>query len=249
MCHETDSRPPTLENPSESARRGAIVLTTAGGVDFSAVEATPTERTGANIVILPDIRGTHPYYAALSERFAQAGHAAVVIDYYGRTAGPGSRDSDFVWKPHFEQIDQDNVTEDVAAAIAYLDSEEPGPTFVVGFCYGGGQAWRLAASDLPLSGVIGFYGLPGPARAVVDEIHLPMLLLLAGQDVATTTDQFADLTTALGAAGVDFEEHTYDGAPHSFFDGKYEQWRDACDDAWARTMSFVERHSRVRTSA
>ncbi|WP_217491758.1 dienelactone hydrolase family protein [Tsukamurella pseudospumae] len=224
-------------------------MTTAGGVYFSALEAIPVERTGANIVILPDIRGTHPYYAALAERFAQVGHAAIVIDYYGRTAGPGTRGSDFVWKPHFEQVNQDDVADDVAAAIDHLDSEEPGPTFVVGFCFGGGQAWRLAASDLALSGVVGFYGLPGPARAVVDEIRLPMLLLLAGEDVATTTEQFADLTAALDAAGVDFEEHTYDGAPHSFFDSKYEQWRDACEDAWTRTMSFLERHSHVRASA
>lgn len=249
MCHEHDSRPPQLTDPADLARAGAVTLTAAGGVRFSALEAIPAERAGANIVILPDVRGTHPYYAALAEQFALAGHAAVVIDYYGRTAGPGTRDGDFVWRPHFEQVDPADVATDVAAAVAHLDDDRPGPTFVVGFCFGGGQAWRLAASALPLAGVIGFYGLPGPARAVVDDIRLPMLLLLAGEDVATTTEQFTDLTEALAAAGVDFEVHTYAGAPHSFFDGKYEHWRDACEDAWARTMTFIEHHSHIGVGA
>jgi carboxymethylenebutenolidase len=36
---------------------------------------------------------------------------------------------------------------------------------------------------------------------------------------------------------------TYDGAPHSFFDRKQEQFADASDDAWARVLRFVERHA------
>jgi carboxymethylenebutenolidase len=32
---------------------------------------------------------------------------------------------------------------------------------------------------------------------------------------------------------------TYDGAPHSFFDRAFEQYRDACDDAWRRILAFV----------
>jgi carboxymethylenebutenolidase len=31
----------------------------------------------------------------------------------------------------------------------------------------------------------------------------------------------------------------YDGAPHSFFDRKFEQYREACDDAWLRILRFV----------
>ena len=51
---------------------------------------------------------------------------------------------------------------------------------------------------------------------------------------------FAD---ALAAAGVEHEIVTYDGAPHSFFDRKHEQFRADSDDAWARTLAFIERHA------
>jgi carboxymethylenebutenolidase len=31
----------------------------------------------------------------------------------------------------------------------------------------------------------------------------------------------------------------YEGAPHSFFDRRYEEFRDASEDAWRRILAFV----------
>jgi len=36
---------------------------------------------------------------------------------------------------------------------------------------------------------------------------------------------------------------TYDGAPHSFFDRKQEEFADASEDAWRRVLEFTERHA------
>ena len=47
----------------------------------------------------------------------------------------------------------------------------------------------------------------------------------------------------LAAAKVPYEAHVYEGAPHSFFDRSYEQWKDACDDAWRRMVEFVKKHT------
>ena len=35
----------------------------------------------------------------------------------------------------------------------------------------------------------------------------------------------------------------YDGAPHSFFDRKQAEFADASDDAWRRTLAFVDAHA------
>ena len=48
---------------------------------------------------------------------------------------------------------------------------------------------------------------------------------------------------ALGLAGVEHDVITYDGAPHSFFDRKQEQFADASADAWRRLTEFIERHA------
>ena len=36
---------------------------------------------------------------------------------------------------------------------------------------------------------------------------------------------------------------TYEGAPHSFFDRRQENFADASADAWRRVLAFVERQS------
>ena len=34
----------------------------------------------------------------------------------------------------------------------------------------------------------------------------------------------------------------YDGAPHSFFDRKFEEFADASADAWERVLGFLDRY-------
>ncbi|GAA3044830.1 dienelactone hydrolase family protein [Actinokineospora globicatena] len=243
MCHSTDSRPPALDNPGEVAEEGLLELTSADGTAFSAFRSIPAEPNGVNIVILPDIRGTHPYYQALANRFAQAGYTTAAIDYYGRTAGPGVRDDKFEWQPLLPQVKPEEVAADVRAAATYLEQHNTGPVFTVGFCFGGGQSWRLSAGALGVTGVIGFYGLPRLVNDVVDDISAPLLLLLAGEDVATSQEEFQEFAGKLDAAGKDYDLHVYEGAPHSFFDASYAEWQEACDDAWERVVGFIQKHT------
>jgi carboxymethylenebutenolidase len=66
---------------------------------------------------------------------------------------------------------------------------------------------------------------------------------MGGADQAITADQVESFDRALDAAGVEHELVTYDGAPHSFFDRKQEEFAEASDDAWRRTLAFIEAHS------
>src|SRR3954464_6131340 len=106
MAPPHDSPPPAPPRSGEVAERGTLTLTAADGNEFSAAYAAPATPPQVGVVILPAIRGRHPYYVALAERFAEAGLAAVAIDYFGRTAGPaetGTRGEDFGWQaptPH-----------------------------------------------------------------------------------------------------------------------------------------------------
>jgi carboxymethylenebutenolidase len=75
------------------------------------------------------------------------------------------------------------------------------------------------------------------------QVEAPILALQAGDDQNITVDDNAELDRALNDAGVEHEVVTYDGAPHSFFDRKQEAFADASDDAWRRTLAFVDSHS------
>jgi dienelactone hydrolase len=106
------------------------------------------------------VRGLYRFYEELALRFAEAGHAAVAVDYFGRTAGSSKRGED--------------------------------------------------------------YRLLRPSR------HRTRRLAF---------------DRALGEAGVEHELITYDGAPHSFFDRRQDDFADASADAWRRVLDFIERHS------
>jgi carboxymethylenebutenolidase len=236
MCHDDESRPPAPPVIGAVAGSGGLELTSADGTRFSAYQATPAEPGGPGVVLLPDVRGLHPYYRDLTVRFAEAGLPAVAIDYFGRTAGPGERGDDFDWKTHWQQTDPATIALDVAAAVEHLGAAR---TYTVGFCFGGSQSWRLSASDLDLAGVIGFYGRPSLVEDVKDRLRKPMLLLVAGADVATPQAEFDAFEADLTARGVPHEMHVYPGAPHSFFDRAYAEWKDAGADAWRRILAFV----------
>jgi carboxymethylenebutenolidase len=206
-----------------------------------AYAARTTRPSGAGIVILPDIRGLHEFYKELAERFAEAGLDAVAFDYFGRTAGHGVRDEAFEWRPHVEQTTHANVDADVAAAIAYLRSEEGGAVervYTVGFCFGGSNSWRQSASQPGLAGAMGFYGQPARVRDAIGKMKAPLLLLVAGADF-TPVAEFEQLDRELEEAGVPHRMVVYEGAPHSFFDRTFEEHRAASEDAWRQMLDFV----------
>ena len=239
MCHSDDSRPPGPPDPGEVAEHGQLELTSADGTAFAAYRSLPARPNGRNMVILPDIRGLHPFYLALADRFAEAGFGTIAIDYFGRTAGVGLRDDSFEWQQHIPQVRPEEVLADVTVAAAAINSEAAGPTFSVGFCFGGGQSWRLAATDAPLAGTIGFYGIARMVTDVLADIHRPVLMLLAGADEASKPEEFAAMDARLTELGRDHRVQVYPGAPHSFFDRSYAQWQEACADAWRQILDFT----------
>lgn len=195
------------------------------------------------MVILPDVRGLHPYYVALAGRFAEAGFDTIAIDYFGRSAGTGARDDSFDWQSHIAQVEPGHVIADAGAAVAALRADAVRTIFSVGFCFGGSNSWRLAASDLELAGCIGFYGIPQRVSDVLASVTAPLLILAAGDDAATPVEEVKAMDAALTAAGKEHEVYVYDGAPHSFFDRSFAQWRDACADAWRRILDFTDRYA------
>ncbi len=250
MCHGTDSEPPVPRIAGAAIAHRDLVLEAADGNRFAAFAAMPDDPSGAGVVVLPDVRGLHRFYEELALRFAERGHAAVAIDYFGRTAGVGRREDDFEYGPHVERTSEEGVQADVRAAVEWLGGHGCRSVFTVGFCFGGRRSWMAALSGHGLAGAVGFYGRPGvtpdgqpgPAQRA-SEIAAPILALMGGDDPGIPVEQAEAFDRALDEAGVEHDVIVYPGAPHSFFDRKYEEHADASADAWQRVLAFVERHS------
>ena len=246
MCYSDDARPPLPPISGAAADQGDMTLKAADGNEFMAYFARSSKPTGAGMIVMPDVRGLHHFYKELAQRFAEAGIDAVAIDYFGRSAGMGDRSDSFEYMPHLEKTTQEMIAMDVAAAHAHLKSKDGGAAksvFTVGFCFGGSSSWNQSALQRELNGAIGFYGRPPRSEAYISKMKAPLLLLIAGDDAATPLDVSKEFEHKLKAAGVPAEMHIYEGAPHSFFDRTFAQWKEAGDDAWRRMLAFVKKYS------
>ena len=223
---------------------GDLELTASDGNRLLAYAARAQEPNGAGMVILPDVRGLHPFYKELAVRFAEAGVETVAMDYFGRTVKGAGRGEDFDWKSEVAKTTPEGIAADVRACVEHLATPaggRPRAVFSVGFCFGGGASWSQLARGHGLAGAIGFYGgRPEQILPLVPEMKGELLMLLAGDDF-TPPEQFQKVAEAVRAGGIPVESHTYPGAPHSFFDRTFAEHREACDDAWRRMLAFMER--------
>src|SRR5436305_10447140 len=113
MCFELDSLPPIPVITGAAVSHEDLVLEAGDGNSFAAFQATPDEPSGVGVVVLPDVRGLYRFYEELALRFAERGHSAVAIDYFGRTAGVAKRDEAFDWKAHTDRTTPQGIQPDI----------------------------------------------------------------------------------------------------------------------------------------
>jgi carboxymethylenebutenolidase len=249
MCFDTDSAPPVVPIAGAAVSHDELTLTAADGNRLRVFLAQPEESAAGGVVVYPDVRGLYRFYEELALRFAERGVAAIAFDYFGRTAGASARGDDFDYKPHVDETTDEGVQADARAAIELLRETGTASVVSVGFCFGGRASWVGAASGHGLAGSIGFYGSPTRRRggpSVIERagaIACPILALQAGDDGGITADDNAAFDRALTQSGIEHEIVVYDGAPHSFFDRKQDEFAEASEDAWRRVLAFVDAHA------
>lgn len=252
MCFPPGARPPEIPSDLRPISGGAggqeLIVTSGDGAQLRGYLAMASGDAG--VVIAPDVRGLHPFYEELAERFASAGVAAIAFDYFGRTAGIERRPADFAFQEHVTaaRAQPERIQADAAASLAELRRRTGASRiFVLGFCMGGRVAFNASAEQAGLAGAVGFYGFPGKRDETdrdapmdkVDRMRAPILGLFGGGDVAITASAIGAFDVALTRRALPHHLETYPEAPHSFFDRGFAVWQDACADAWRRILGFV----------
>ena len=117
-----------------------------------------------------------------------------------------------------------------------------GKVCVVGFSWGGGQAFRFATNRKDLAAAFVFYG-NGPAPEAIPNIQAPVYGFYAGTD--TRIDATVPATQEqMKAAGKFFEPVTYEGAAHGFMRAgaqpdATEANKKARDAAWVKLKTLT----------
>ena len=251
MCFGLDSAPPIPVISGAAVSHDDLVLEARDGNRFAAFLATPEEPSDKGVVILPDVRGLYPF----TRRWRCASPSVATRRSRSTTSAgrPASRSATTssstgrTWtrsRPSRSRLTSPRLSGTCARS---------GVTsvFTMGFCMGGRQSWLAAAAGHGLAGAVGFYGRSGEAA---DGSAGPQQLGAqdrgagagpAGRRRTHTSPRRSNEAFEAGLSpkpASSTSSVVYEGAPHSFFDRKQDEFAAASEDAWARVLEFVERH-------
>ncbi|MGA2492905.1 MAG: dienelactone hydrolase family protein [Roseiarcus sp.] len=229
----------------------------AGDAEIPAYRAAP-ERGGPFPVVLVvhEIFGVHEHIKDVCRRFARLGYYAIAPDLFARQ-GDAAKEPDMAKimteivakTPDAEVASDLDATLRFAAASGAADVERAA---VVGFCWGGRQAWLYAAHNPRLKAAVAWYGpLAYPVSAskpknppdVVDALKVPTLGLYGGQDKSIPLAQIEAMRAKLAAAGDASRIVVYPDAGHAFFaDYRPSYVKADAEASWQEATAWLKAH-------
>jgi carboxymethylenebutenolidase len=221
-----------------------LVLRSSDGAVFAAFEAVPQAPAPSRILLLPDIGGLSDFYRKLGGHLAGLGCRTLIIDWFGRTAGPAPRTSGLDHDEWQYALTRDEMLADVQAGLDHLEGD--GRLVTMGFCIGGGTALHAAAQGLAIDGVVAFYpwtggwsGMPALQNDFVAAIECPVLCLFGAADEAVPVATAHAFRAHLAPPS---EVIIYDGQPHGYFEKDFRAGdgrEHASVDSWSRLLAFL----------
>jgi carboxymethylenebutenolidase len=195
------------------------------------------------VLVIHENRGLNAYIEDVARRLGAANFLALAPD--GLTSVGGYPGDDEKGAELFRQVDENKMFEDFVASVAWLKShpECTGKIGVVGFCFGGTMANKLAVRLPDLVAAVAFYGRQPPA-ADAAKIKAPLLLHYASLDTRIT-DGWPAYEEALKANHVTYKAYVYEGVNHGFHNDTTPRYDEAAAKlAWQRTLDFFNRYLR-----
>ena len=203
----------------------------------------PAGGSGPGLLLLQEIFGVSEYIQQRAADLAALGYLVVVPEIYWRLDDTSLDESapDVLEKAVAiaGRLDWATAVSDSVAALEYLRGRDEG-VGIVGFCFGGGLGFNVAAESSP-DLLVSYYGsaLPNllPLAAKVDAVSLHHF---GDADDYLTPDVIDQIVAAVD--GPDNEIYRYAGAGHAF-DNPMPAFHhaEASALAWTRTTSFLAR--------
>ncbi len=241
----------------QSPRRREWVSVKNGGRSVESAVVYPESKAKAPaMVVIHEIFGMTDWVEKVTDEFAEAGYIAIAPDLLSGMAPNGGRTKDFpasgggMFGPVGEAIQKlppNQVTADLNAVADYCKSLSAcnGKVCVVGFSWGGSQAFRFATNRKDLSAAFPFYGA-GPEAASIASIQAPVYGFYAGTDTRVN-GTIPQTQEQMKAAGKFYEVVTYDGAAHGFMrsgeqPNASEADKKARDAAWVKLKALEAKY-------
>ncbi len=208
----------------------------------------PEGGTGPGLLLLQEIFGVSGYIQRRGADLAAAGYVVLAPELYWRLdasavdeSAPSAIDDAMSLAG---QLDWETAITDAVAALCHLRSRDEvrGGTGLVGFCFGGGLAFNVAAVD-SADALVSYYGssLPGLLE-LAPMVNAPSLHHFGLADAYIDQETVERIRGAVTAASPPAEFHVYEGANHAFDNDDFGfHHPEASALAWQRTLDFLAR--------
>jgi carboxymethylenebutenolidase len=202
----------------------------------------PSSGTGPAILLLQEIFGVSDYIKQRAADLAALGYFVLAPEIYWRLDETELDESapDLLERALavVSRLDWDTAVSDSVAALEYLRGRDEGVA-IVGFCFGGGLAYNVAAVSRPVA-LVSYYGsaLPGLLDLEVDAVSLHHF---GDSDPYLVTDVVDQIVKTVD--GPENEIYRYPDAGHAFDNPMLAfHHAEASALAWDRTTAFLSHH-------
>jgi carboxymethylenebutenolidase len=212
----------------------------------------PPGGTGAAVVVFQEIFGVGRYIRSRCADLAALGYVVLAPEIYWRlgvvAVDEGADDLLPQGMALMQRVDWSSAVADGVAAVRHARGmiEVTGSVGAVGFCFGGGLAFNVAAEE-PLDVLVSYYGSALPQlHPLAPRVGAPSLHHFGDADTFIPMDTVREIEAAVTAQpDVSFEIHP--GAGHAF-DNPAPPFHHARASAaaWASTVQFLFDHLRSR---
>ena len=206
----------------------------------------PPTGSGPGLVVVQEIFGVSGYIRDRAADLAALGYVVLVPEVYWRLDDAEIDPTGDVLGQAMGLVQQlywELAVADVSATVEHLRGliEVTGPVGLLGFCFGGGLAFAVAAVQ-PVDVLVSYYGSAlGDLLHLADAVQVPSLHHFGTADAYIPVERQDQIRSAVTPHGARFE--TYPGAGHAF-DNPDPMFHhpEASAAAWAVTVQFLAEH-------
>ena len=194
------------------------------------------------LIVIHEWWGLNDSIRAMADRLAGEGYMVLAIDLYG---GKTADTSGVARELMLEVVeDPETAKANIRAAYEFLELAGAPRIGSLGWCFGGG--WSLSAAQLftdDLDASVIYYGQVTGDEDRLRPVSAPILGIFGADDGGIKVESVEAFRDALENLRKEHEIHIYPGVGHAFANPTGKNYSaDAAEDAWAKTLNFLQRH-------
>jgi carboxymethylenebutenolidase len=201
------------------------------------------------IIVIHENRGLSDWVRSFADQLAAQGYITVAPDLLSGFSPEISSTDDFASSDEARsaiyKLDPKQIENDLNAVQSYASCLPAGngKTAIVGFCWGGTQAFRFATYNHKIEAALVFYGSAPTSEEEISQIAAPVYAFYAGNDERINAG-IPETEQLMKNTGKKYDYVIYPGAGHGFMrqgddpQGSAEN-KKARNEAWERMKKIL----------